>query len=193
MPRTSSPDFHFIGAGISVRSFTRPQRCRNTIAGSAFPPCTFDSPLKIIASPFHFKLLRSVRFRSRSGALSPPETRFPRRSQALSKLRSTSTPLWVLSNPPDQSVQSFSTSKSSSRRLRNPFTPRFAFFRLRRTHSDRSLILDAAFRSPAMIACLAASTHDRIDVPGLYLRTRSRLSQNPFGYPLPASPGFYAR
>jgi len=59
--------------------------------------------------------------------------------------------------------------------------------------SDRSLILDAAFRSAAMMARLTANRHGRVVVPGLHLRTRPCLSQNPFGSLLPALPGFCSR
>jgi len=57
-------------------------------------------------------------------------------------------------------------------------------------HPGRSLILGAAFRSSAVMARLAANPHGRLVVPGLHLRIRFKLSQNPFGFPLPALPGF---
>ena len=48
-----------------------------------FLTCTFASAPKTIADPFDSRLLRSVRFRGRTGAISTPGTRFPRRSPAL--------------------------------------------------------------------------------------------------------------
>ncbi len=48
-----------------------------------FLTCTFASAPKTTASPFDARLLRSVRFRGRTGAISTPGTRFPRRFPAL--------------------------------------------------------------------------------------------------------------
>ena len=48
-----------------------------------FLTCTFASATKTTASPFDSRLLRSVRFRGRTGAISTPATRFPRRFPAL--------------------------------------------------------------------------------------------------------------
>jgi hypothetical protein len=47
------------------------------------------------------------------------------------------------------------------------------------------LILNAAFHYPAMIACLAADPHNRIDVPGLHLRTRPGISAESVRLPAP--------
>lgn len=52
-------------------------------------------------------------------------------------------------------------------------------------HSDRSLVLRAAIRSPAMIFRVATDCHSHVDVPGLHLETRPDLSLSPFGFPLP--------
>jgi len=54
-----------------------------TIARSMFLTCTFASTPKTAADPFDPRLLRSVRFRGRTGAISTPGTRFPRRFPAL--------------------------------------------------------------------------------------------------------------
>jgi hypothetical protein len=54
-----------------------------TIAGSMLPTCAFDSTLQTLASPFDFRLLRSVRFRGRYRAKSSPKARFPRQFAAL--------------------------------------------------------------------------------------------------------------
>ena len=48
-----------------------------------FLACTFASAPKTAADPFDPPLLRSVRFRGRTGAISTPGTRFPRRFPAL--------------------------------------------------------------------------------------------------------------
>jgi hypothetical protein len=119
----------FTGAGISVRSFTRPQRRFHAIPGSMFPSCTFDSTPKTFAGPFDPGLLRSVRFRGRSGALSSPNTRFPRRFSALTWLLPAPAPPWVLSHPPDQSVQPASPREARLAWLRSPLAPRGDLFR----------------------------------------------------------------
>jgi len=54
-----------------------------TIARSMFLTCTFASAPKTTADPFDSRLLRSVRFRGRTGAISTPGTRFPHRFPAL--------------------------------------------------------------------------------------------------------------
>ncbi len=77
-----------------------------TIARSMFLACTFVSSSETLANPFDSRLLRSVRFRGRTGALSMPGTRFPRRSPTF--LNHPRSPLPFRSsfeNPPDQSVQ----------------------------------------------------------------------------------------
>jgi hypothetical protein len=45
--------------------------------------CSFDSTLKNLEDPFDSELLRSVRFRGRNRAGSPPGTRYPHISSAL--------------------------------------------------------------------------------------------------------------
>lgn len=58
-------------------------------------------------------------------------------------------------------------------------------------HSDRSLVLNAAFRSTAMMFRVATDPHSHVDVPGLHLRTRPVLSLRPFGFPLPVLAGSF--
>ena len=58
------------------------------------------------------RLLRSVWFRSQNRANSSPSTRCPRRSPALSRCHPVSTPLKVVSHPPDQSVQPASSQQA---------------------------------------------------------------------------------
>ena len=60
-------------------------------------------------------------------------------------------------------------------------------------HSARSLVLNAAFRSTAMMFRVATDPHSHVDVPGLHLRTRPGLSLDPFGFPLSSSPSFATR
>ena len=95
--------------------------CRSRKLGTAFrsPVTTLSPPLRgqrscpapslprqcFFAHPLDRKLLRSVRFRSRNRANSSPSTRCPRRSPALLQCHPVSTPLKVISHPPDQSVQ----------------------------------------------------------------------------------------
>jgi len=55
--------------------------------------------------------------------------------------------------------------------------------------SDRSPLLDAAFRSPAARANLATGSRSRVDVPGLHLRSRPEARPNPFGPRLPLPSG----
>jgi hypothetical protein len=87
-----------------------------TIARSMFLACTFVSLSKIFASPFDTKLSRSVRFRGRSGAMSTPDTRFPRRSPTLPIFRRSPLPLGSsFESPPDRSVQPVPDTGSSPR------------------------------------------------------------------------------
>jgi len=77
-----------------------------TIARSTFLACTFDSLSKTFANPFDPGLFRSVRFRGRSGAMSTPDTRFPRRSPTLPIFPRSPLPFGFSSeSPPDRSVQ----------------------------------------------------------------------------------------
>src|SRR5579864_6339082 len=46
-------------------------------------------------------------------------------------------------------------------------------------HSDRSLLLDATFRSPAATADLSIHLHGQVNVPGLHLRSNSKISAQP--------------
>jgi hypothetical protein len=70
-----------------------------------------------------------------------------------------------------------------------PFAPRRRFYSAAdhssgarpRFCSGRNLLLDAAFHSPATMACLSASLRSRVDAPGLHLQSRSKISPNPFG------------
>jgi hypothetical protein len=57
-------------------------------------------------------------------------------------------------------------------------------------HSDRSLVLNAAFRSTAMMFRVATDPHSHVDVPGLHLKTRPDLLLRPFGFPLPVLSAF---
>jgi hypothetical protein len=43
------------------------------------------------------------------------------------------------------------------------------------------LLLDAAFHSPATMACLSASLRSRVDAPGLHLQSRLKVSLGPPG------------
>jgi len=52
-------------------------------------------------------------------------------------------------------------------------------------HSDRSLVLNAAFHYPAMTACLAAAPTTVSNAPGLHLQTRSGLSAESVQLPAP--------
>ena len=77
-----------------------------TIARSMFLACTFVPTSETLANPFDSRLLRSVRFRGRTGALSMPGTRFPRRSPTFPNHPRSPLPLRSsFENPPDQSVQ----------------------------------------------------------------------------------------
>ena len=50
-------------------------------------------------------------------------------------------------------------------------------------YSDRSLVLNAAFRSTAMMFRVATDPHSHVDVPGLHLRTRPVLLPAPVRLP----------
>jgi hypothetical protein len=71
---------------------------------------------------------------------------------------------------------------------RMPFAPRRRFYSAAdhssgarpRFCSGRNLLLDAAFHSPATMACLSASLRSRVDTPGLHLRSRPKVSPSPF-------------
>jgi hypothetical protein len=77
-----------------------------TIARSTFLACTFVSTSGTFANPFDSRLLRSVRFRGRTGAISTPGTRYSRRSPTLPIHPRSPLPFGSsFENPPDQSVQ----------------------------------------------------------------------------------------
>jgi hypothetical protein len=101
-----------------------------TIARSMFLACTFASAPKTAADPFDSRLHHSVRFRGRTGAISLPGTRFPRRSPAL--------PIHPQSPLPFRSSTEPSGSKRSTGSrfgkpappdVRLPVTPRCVLFR----------------------------------------------------------------
>lgn len=85
-----------------------------TIARSMFLACTFVSLSKTFANPFDPGLFRSVRFRGRSGAMSTPNTRFPRQSPTLPIFPRSPLPFGSsCENPPDRSVQPVPNAGSS--------------------------------------------------------------------------------
>ena len=77
-----------------------------TIARSTFLACPFVSTSDTLANPFDSRLLRSVRFRGRTGAISTPGTRYPRRSPTFLIYPPVSTPLRVLFRKPSGSKRS---------------------------------------------------------------------------------------
>jgi len=84
------------GAGNSAGPFARPRQRFRTPTGSMFPSFAFVTARENIANPFDLRLLRSVRFRGRSGANSSPPTRYPLPSTALPLLRRPTLPDWPL-------------------------------------------------------------------------------------------------
>ena len=96
-----------------------------TIARSTFLACTFVSTSETFANPFDSRLLRSVRFRGRTGAISTPGTRFPRRSPTFLIYPRFPLPLRSsCENPPDQSVQPvpFQEARLAGRSI-DPYSP----------------------------------------------------------------------
>jgi hypothetical protein len=80
-----------------------------------------------------------------------------------------------------------------------PFAPRRRFYPAAdrssgarpRFRSGRNLLLDAAFHSPATMACLSASLRSRVDAPGLHLQSRLKVSLGPFGFSLLPPTSFF--
>jgi hypothetical protein len=83
------------------------------------------------------------------------------------------------------------------RRDVGPFAPRSRFcpaadqrsVRVRKSFSDRSTLLDAAFRSPAARANLATGSRNRVNAPGLRLQSDPEACPSPFGFTLPFPSG----
>jgi hypothetical protein len=99
-----------------------------TTPRSMLPTCAFDSARKNFADPFDIRLLRSVRFRGRSGAISSPITRFPRRIPTLLRSRRSPLPFWPsrLSETTIR-IKAFNRSarqKPASKNALNPSAPR---------------------------------------------------------------------
>jgi hypothetical protein len=124
-----SPEAPFGARRVNAKNAASiPASCRSRKLGTAFrsPVTTLSPPLRgqrsrpapslprqcFFANPFDPRLLRSVRFRSRNRANSSPSTRCPRRSPALLRCHPVSTPLKVVSHPPDQSVQPASSQQA---------------------------------------------------------------------------------
>src|SRR5271155_4364567 len=65
-----------------------------------------------------------------------------------------------------------------------------ALVRVRKSLSDRSPLLDAAFRSPATRASLATGSRSRVNAPGLHLRSDPEVNPLPvrFQTPVPVRP-----
>jgi len=94
------------------------------LRGQMFPACAFDSTLQTVANPFHFRLLRSVRFRGRSGAISSPEARFPRQFAALWQSLRHPLPFGFFTTLRIEAFDRFDHQKLVSQNVRLPLAPR---------------------------------------------------------------------
>jgi hypothetical protein len=88
----------------------------------------------------------------------------------------------------DRRLTPFEISALAGRHLyRIRLQPRFSA----PTAKTQNLLLDAAFHSPATMACLSASLRSRVDAPGLHLQSRLKVSLSPFGFSLLPPTGLF--
>ncbi len=123
---------HFTGAGISVRSFARPQRRSHAISGSMFPPCTFDSPAEHLRGSVRSQApsLRSVS-RPIPGRFHRPT---PVSRADFRRSRVFHPPPLPFGHFRTLRLKAFSehpTREARLTELRSPFAPRCDFFRFR--------------------------------------------------------------
>jgi hypothetical protein len=126
-----------------------------TTPRSMLPTCTFDSARKNFAEPFDIGLLRSVRFRGRSGAISSPITRFPRRIPTLLRCRRSPLLFWpsrrsettIRIKAFNRSARQKPASKNALKSFRSP--PRVSFDDASdRRFQTRFVPLRESFREP---------------------------------------------
>ncbi len=140
----------FAGAGNSAGPFARPKQRFRDCNGVNVPVLRLRYHAGKLANPFDLQLLRSFRFRGRSGANSSPETRYPRRLPRFRCLGDLHSPTGHCSRS-DQSGQSLPQRKARFATrpivLHSPQRPQFDS-RFGSTFRTRLVSLGESFREP---------------------------------------------